>query len=147
MVNPFEIQIKKAESADIDTLFEIEKESIGLWTKKQFFDELNCSFAIFLTAAVNTVPAGYIAAWKVADEIQINSIAVKAGFRGHGIGRKLIDEAIKFCSKNGPEKIILEVSEKNITALKFYKKYGFTEIGVRKNFYINENALIMEKIL
>ncbi len=147
MVNPFDILIRKTESADIDSLFEIEKESIGLWTKKQFSDELHYSFAIFLTALIDADPAGYISAWKVAGELQINSIAVKTCWQGMGIGRKLIDEAIKLYSEAGPEKIVLEVSKNNISALNFYEKYGFTKIGLRKSFYINDDALIMEKIL
>ncbi len=145
MANPSDMLIRKTESADIDSLFEIEKESIGLWSKKQFSDELDYSFSIFLTAFIDSDPAGYISAWKVADELQINSIAVKTCYRGMGIGRKLIDEAIKLYSEGGPSKIVLEVSKSNITARKFYEKYGFIIIGLRKSFYINDDALIMEK--
>ncbi len=147
MLNPLDVSIRITEFSDIDSLLEIENESIGLWTKKQFLDELVCSFSIFLTALINGNTAGYIAAWRVADELQINSIAVKSEYRELGIGRKLIDEAIRLYSISGPEKIVLEVSKNNITALKFYEKYGFIKIGVRKNFYINDDALILEKIL
>ena len=147
MDNTSRILIKKAELTDIDHVFEIENESIGLWSRKQFYDELSCSFAIFLVAEIDNDTAAYIAAWKVAGELQINSIAVKTCFQGMGIGGKLIDEAIKLYSESGPEKIVLEVSENNTAALKFYEKYGFSKIGVRKGFYINDDALIMEKIL
>ena len=44
------------------------------------------------------------------------------------------------------EKFLLEVNENNGKALKLYKKIGFEEIYVRKNYYgNNENAIIMMK--
>ena len=46
------------------------------------------------------------------------------------------------------EKFLLEVNENNIKALKLYKKIGFEQISVRKNYYgNNENAIIMMKII
>ena len=40
--------------------------------------------------------------------------------------------------------IILEVNEKNIPAIRLYKKYGFKQIGLRKKYYNNsDNAIIM----
>ena len=40
--------------------------------------------------------------------------------------------------------ITLEVQSSNLSAQALYKKYGFIELGVRKNYYSkNENALIL----
>ena len=146
-MNNIKFSIKKAEHSDIETISIIEKASIGLWTINQFYDELACSFSIFLVARVNEEIAAYIAAWRVTDELQINSIAVKSKFRGMGLGKSLIDEAVKFYNDNKPEKIILEVAEKNTQAILFYLKNGFIKSGLRKNFYINDNAILMEKNL
>ena len=45
-------------------------------------------------------------------------------------------------------KIFLEVNQKNLNAIKLYKKNNFEEISVRKNYYgLNEDALIMVKSL
>ena len=45
-------------------------------------------------------------------------------------------------------KIFLEVNQKNLNAIKLYKKNDFEEISVRKNYYgLNEDALIMVKSL
>ena len=45
-------------------------------------------------------------------------------------------------------KFLLEVNENNIKALKLYKKIGFEQISVRKNYYgNNEDAIIMMKII
>lgn len=147
MKQEFKLTVKKAEHCDIESISIIEKESIGLWGINQFIDELTCSFSIFLVARVNEEIAAYIVAWRITGELQINSIAVKSKFRGMGFGKKLIDEAVKLYNDNKPEKIILEVAEKNTQAILFYLKNGFIKNGLRKNFYINDNAVLMEKIL
>lgn len=141
------LSLHKAEHCDIESISLIEKESIGLWKINQFYDELTCSFSIFLAAWVNEEIAAYIVAWRVSDELQINSIAVKPQFRRMGLGIKLIDEAIKLHTVQGPAKVILEVAEKNTQAILFYLKNGFIKSGLRKNFYVNDNAVLMEKIL
>lgn len=45
-------------------------------------------------------------------------------------------------------RILLEVSENNIAALRLYKKLGFEKISERKKYYADgSTALVMEKIL
>lgn len=48
----------------------------------------------------------------------------------------------------GDGRIILEVRSHNAPAISLYKKYGFTELTVRKNYYRDpdDDALIMERI-
>jgi len=147
MKNRLNLTFKKAEAFHIEAVHNIEKKSIGLWNINQFYDELNSPFSIFIIAMVNEEIAGYIVAWKVAGELQINSIAVKSFYRKNGIGKQLINEAVKLYTEAEVEKIVLEVAESNIDAIYFYKKNNFIKIGTRKKFYVNENAIIMEKIL
>ena len=147
MKNCLNLSFQKAEASHIQAVYEIEKESIGLWNINQFYDELKFPFSIFIIAMVDNKIAAYINAWKVAGELQINSIAVKSFYRKKGIGIKLINEAINLYTEVKPEKIVLEVAESNSEAISFYIKYGFKKIGTRKNFYVNEDAFIMAKIL
>ena len=42
---------------------------------------------------------------------------------------------------------MLEVKEDNLKAISLYKKHGFKVIHIRKNYYKDKDALIMEKIL
>jgi ribosomal-protein-alanine N-acetyltransferase len=146
MKNSLNLSFKKAEACHIEAVYEIEKESIGLWNINQFYDELTCSFSIFIIAVINDDIAAYLTAWKVSGELQVNSIAVKSGYRRNGIGIKLLNEAINLYTEVKPERIVLEVAGSNINAVNFYLSNGFKKIGTRKNCYVNENALIMEKI-
>jgi len=137
--------IRKAMFNDIESVLEIEQESVNSWTYNQFLQELNHKFSLFLVAEYDGLTAGYMIAWKVAEEIQLNSIAVKKSLRRQGIGNKLLSEINQHDPDRIYSSIFLEVRSRNIDAIKFYTDNGFTVTGVRKNYYYDDDALLMEK--
>lgn len=54
---------------------------------------------------------------------------------------------IDLASKSGCKKINLEVNEKNIIAINLYKKFGFEQVGLRKKYYNDQDAVLMSKVL
>ena len=142
-----EINIRKAQFTDIESVLEIEHESISSWSFNQFLQELNNEFSSFLICEYTNIIAGYIIAWKVSDEIQINSIAVKKALRKHGIGSKLLSAVINNNSGRSFSSVFLEVRSMNNDAISFYIDNGFTKTGVRKKYYIDDDAVLMEKKL
>ena len=59
-----------------------------------------------------------------------------------------MSDMIKRCKKLNINKLLLEVSQSNITAEKFYSRFDFSTVGIRKNYYKDgSNALLKEKIL
>ena len=71
----------------------------------------------------------------------ILSIAVQPHHRRKGIGRKLLQRAMKTPPL---KKVWAEVRRSNQGAQAFYSKMGFQTIGMVPNYYGNEDALIME---
>ncbi len=72
----------------------------------------------------------------------IVNIAVDINNQHKGIGYKLIGYLL---NNTKSEKIMLEVRESNNNAINLYTKCGFKEIHRRKNYYGNEDAIIMER--
>jgi len=142
-----EINIRKARFTDIESVLEIEQESISSWSYNQFLQELNNEFSSFLICEYDNSIAGYIIAWMVSDEIQINSIAVKKSLRKHGIGSKLLSAVINDNSGKLFSSVFLEVRSLNTDAISFYIDNGFTKTGLRKKYYIDDDAVLMEKKL
>ncbi len=71
--------------------------------------------------------------WDAALHVGILGIIIKQKYRDLGIGRELIDIAIRESKKlNNKEKIILSCFSSNQRALYLYKKIGFKLIGTRK---------------
>lgn len=83
--------------------------------------------------------------YQKTDITEIITICVHPDFRKQGIAKNLL---LELKTKMKKRKIMLEVNERNIPAIKLYKKLGFKEINVRKNYYKEKektyNALIME---
>ena len=102
---------------------------------------------------------GYVAFYGTIESIDIFEAAIRKEYQGQGFGKKLLTESMENLVKNNENveikninfsenKFLLEVNENNMKALKLYKKIGFEQISVRKNYYgNNENAIIMMKII
>lgn len=79
---------------------------------------------------------------------EIMNIVVKKDKRQQGIGQELLNALIILAEKTGLESLILEVNEKNRSAIRLYEKNGFQEVGERKKYYHNvDNAILMQKKL
>ncbi|HOP61874.1 MAG TPA: ribosomal protein S18-alanine N-acetyltransferase [Spirochaetota bacterium] len=140
-----QICIRNAEFSDLEKIYTIEHESINSWTLNQFTEELGRNFSRFIVAIVSDIIAGYAVAWYVAGELQLNSIAVSNNFRRQGIGSILLNSLISNEFKNDISKILIEVRKKNTDAIDFYLKNGFMIAGTRKNYYNDDDAILMEK--
>ena len=89
--------------------------------------------------------AGFVGIWYMVDEAHIVSIGVRNEFRGFGIGELMLIAAIEQAMQLESRVVTLEVRVSNYVAQNLYKKFGFSERGVRKNYYTDnrEDALIM----
>ncbi|CAG7839329.1 30S ribosomal protein S18 [Clostridium novyi B str. ATCC 27606] len=89
---------------------------------------------------------GYAGIWLIIDEAHITNIAVHPDYRGLGASNYLMNGIMDICTEKKIPAITLEVRENNTVARNLYKKYGFLEEGLRKNYYgPNVNALVMWK--
>ena len=97
---------------------------------------------------------GYAIYYDTLDTIDLFEIAIENKEQGKGLGELLLTKSIeklfeekKYKSRqNGKTRILLEVNEKNVKALKLYEKSGFLKISIRKNYYgLGEHGVIMEK--
>jgi len=142
------MRVRKARVGDIDEIWEIEKESFPLpWSLSSFKSELTNPFSHFLVAEDDEEKvAGYIVLWELENSLHIANIAVKKGLRRKGIGTLLIGMAKDIATKEGKEKITLEVRKSNETAIRFYEKNGFTQTSVIRGYYFpdGEDALVFE---
>lgn len=86
---------------------------------------------------------GYISAKIILDEIEICNLAVFSQNQGQGIGKNLVLDLIDTAKKRNCTKIHLEVRKSNEKAILLYEKCGFMKIGIRKNYYKTEDAILM----
>ena len=91
------------------------------------------------------VVAGYVGIWFQGDQAHITEVAVRGSLRGRGIGELLIIGTVRAAYEQGLEEVTLEARVSNFIAQRLYDKYGFNEVGIRKNYYADnrEDAVIM----
>ena len=89
--------------------------------------------------------AGFVGMWMMVDEAHIINIAVRESHRGQGIGELLLISSVDLAARLKASVVTLEVRVSNSIAQKLYSKHGFTQRGLRKKYYTdnNEDALIM----
>ena len=141
------IEYRSASLDDLDAVYEIEYSSSARWTRVIFEKELNTAFSHFIIAKTENAIVGFIIAWNISGDIEIQNLAVHKNFRRRGIASKLIEHVISVLKDYHPHKILLEVRESNHSARAFYKALAFYETGRRKSYYDNEDALLMERKL
>ncbi len=69
-------------------------------------------------------------------------IAIMSGYRGIGIGTRMITQAIQWAREHGIEKVNLEVFSTNINAINIYKHIGFEIEGIRKKQFIINGSYV-----
>lgn len=147
MENNIIIMIRNMEQCHIQEVAQIEREAFSTpWSEQAFADTLIDSKYIYLVALHEEKIVGYCGAYYVLDEADITNIAVEDKYKGRGIGDQLIKCIISKCMEKSCSSLFLEVRKSNIPALGLYKKAGFEEIGIRKDFYEKpiEDAVLMK---
>lgn len=106
---------------------------------------LSFSFGSMESQKAMSSVAGAVGIWASVDQAHIVVIATRPIRRGRGIGELLLiatmAEALKLDSRN----VTLEVRKSNLVARALYQKYGFSDVGIRRNYYHDnrEDAIIM----
>lgn len=132
--------------ADIPAVSRIEHRSYPTpWHENAYYTELNNRSAAYLVARLAGEVVGYAGMWAIMDEAHITTIAVEPVHRGKKIGERLLYALLEEAALRGADRATLEVRERNAAAQGLYRKFGFREAAIRKNYYSDnqENAVVM----
>ena len=142
------ISIKQINENDIDLCYELDSNTISLWSREQWSNEFKKDGTKIFGLLIENLVIGICVFQVVIDEVQINYFVVNQNFRKKGFGSYLMNYLIKLCKKLNINKLLLEVSQSNITAENFYNRFDFSTVGIRKNYYKDgSDALLKEKNL
>ena len=85
---------------------------------------------------------GYLLATMIDDEAEILSIGVTPDRQRQGVGKRLLQRFFEHGTSQNMTRVVLEVAEDNIPAVKLYRDFGFVEFGRRKGYYKKGNRKI-----
>ena len=140
------INIRKINSKNSKSCYELDLKTINHWNQNQWVNELEKDYVNAIAIYLNNSMAGVCVFLKMYDELEIRYLSVHPSYKRRGLGKKLINNIIKECKNERITRIILEVSSKNMQALSFYEYFGFETISIRKKYYRDgSDALLKEK--
>ncbi len=114
------------------------------WNANILKDELASKNSNYFVAKWKEEILGFAGIKSMLEDSDIMNIVVKKDFRNQGIGSLLLKKLILLAQESNFISVTLEVMEENYPAIHLYKKFGFKEIGMRKNYYQDKNAIIMK---
>ena len=140
------INIRKINSKNSKSCYELDLKSIKHWNQNQWKNELEKDYVTAIGIYLNNSILAVCLFHKLYDEAEIRYLSVHPSYKRRGLGKKLINNIIKECKNERITRIILEVSSKNMQALSFYEYFGFETISIRKKYYRDgSDALLKEK--
>lgn len=117
------------------------------WSEGSIASELENRLSLWLVALDGDRAVGYVGSQTVLGETDMMNVAVHPDYRRRGIGEELILALIDGLKARDSHSLTLEVRASNAPAQALYEKLGFTQVGLRKNYYRNpkEDACILQK--
>ena len=145
------IRVRQAVAGDLEELLRIARLSAtaAQWPDEQYqalFSESSYQSRLCLVVEQDTRTCGFLIGRAVAEEWEIENIAILPEARRRGLGSRLLNEFLARTENDAGASIFLEVRESNQAARQLYEKWGFSEAGRRKNYYQKpqEDALILK---
>lgn len=138
--------VDAARPADFDTLEEIHAASfIAPWSADEqaaLNEQPNVTTFVARrgTATASRRPVGFITVRRAADEAEVLTMAVHPRHRRAGVGRLLLEAALRHLYAERVSEVFLEVDPENDAALALYRRAGFEAVGERPDYYATANG-------
>lgn len=116
------------------------------WSEGSLRDEMRNKLAHYrVLENPEGLVIGYAGMWTFLGESHVTNVAIAPEYRGQGLGRALMKNAMQTALQHKAHTMSLEVRESNTVAQNLYSSLGFTREGLRKHYYSDtgENALVL----
>ena len=145
------LEILPMSPQDIDEVLRIECQvNTWPWSRANFSDSLASGYLCCVCRQHGEM-IGYFVTMMIVDEAHLLTISVARNHQGKGFGARLLHEAMEKARQARAQTLLLEVRPSNEKALSLYQHFGFSRIGVRRDYYPakdgREDALVMRRTL
>lgn len=119
----------------------------GSWTREMLRAELENPLTVLVYECVERKIAAFAFGRVVVDEAELFQIGTLLEYRGRGLAKSLLERLHGEMRKRGAVVCFLEVRSRNDAAITLYEKSGYERISVRRNYYLDDDAVVMRKSL
>ena len=137
----------------LDAVLAIEVQAYTFpWTRGNFIDSIAAGYLARALVADDGELVGYFIAMPGFEEMHLLNVTVAVRHEGHGHARRLLAELYTLSASFAATAVWLEVRESNARARALYLREGFTEAGLRRDYYPapqgrREDAILMTRSL
>ena len=133
-------EIFEMSKTDIGQVFSIEKENFNFpWSQNIFNDCIDNGYICKIICNDEKI-VGYSISSAFSLEFHIMNISIMKQFQNHGLARMMIQDSYINALKNNCNVIFLECRPSNKIAIHLYESEGFSEVGIRKDYYPSQNG-------
>jgi ribosomal-protein-alanine N-acetyltransferase len=143
-----DVVVRAADARDLPAVIAIECDAFSdPWPASAFAEAIAAEHMHFVVATAGGAVVAYLIGWFAGGDGEIANIAVAADARGHGIGGRLLDEALALAWERGSVTVHLEVRASNLPAQGLYGSRGFVPVGRRQGYYREplEDAIVLRR--
>lgn len=139
------MNISKMTLDDLENIkFNLVSDFDDFWSYEVLKDELSSSSSLYFALKNKDELIGFCGIKIITDFAEIMNIVIKKNYRGKHYSDELFKYILDYCTTTlNLKSINLEVNAENTTAINLYKKYNFVQVGCRKKYYNNNDAILM----
>lgn len=147
VIKPESPLIRPMEIMDIKRVMKVELAAYEFpWTPNIFRDCLRIGYYCCVVEDAGELVGHAVMSYAVG-ECHILNVCIHPEYQRQGLGRCVIERLLEVAQQNGVRIAFLEVRLSNSGAYRLYEELGFTEVGVRKDYYPSldgrEDAMIL----
>lgn len=133
---------------DLEELYALEQACFGAsWTCEMLRAELENPLTVLVCERVDGKLAAFAFGRVVTDEAELFQIGTLPKYRGRGLAKSLLERLHEKMREKGAAVCFLEVRGRNAAAISLYEKSDYERISVRRNYYPDDDAIVMKKVL
>ena len=133
---------------NLKQILELEEKFPNVFLKSDIINDFqNNPYTKYMVYLIDKKIVGFINYHDIYDRVEIINFNVLEFFQNQHIGSSLLLNLITTSKEKLKKNITLEVRKDNEKAIYLYKKFGFREISIRKNYYNDVDGILMEKEL
>lgn len=138
-VEASDITLRDMRSSDLKAIVHIEQiAQVSPWARLSFEESLTKNY-LCRVLELHDEPCAYHICSMVLDELHILNVVCSPHRQGHGLGHVLMSDIIDQAEQQSLAKLFLEVRASNSVAQSLYRKWGFKQIAIRKQYYRPNN--------
>lgn len=144
------VEVRAGTTADVAAIRDLEREVFGVdaWSVQAIEQELTAQGRRSLVAVDAERLVGYAVTWTVGEVADLQRVVVASQARRLGVGGRLVSGLVEDARRRGADRVLLEVSAANRTALAWYAGLGFARIDRRPAYYRDgSDALVLQLAL